>query len=348
MHTEWKSFLASEGAVLSDDGVLHFGDPPAELAVAAHADILADLSPLALVGVHGADALSFLNGQLTNDLRGLDDTHHRLAAYCTAQGRMLAILRLFRREGNYVMQLPRSLRTATIERLRMYVLRAKVTLEPIDDFVCLGLAGPKSISHLQSVLGSAPERDDGVAARGDITVLRLAGPHPRFALIAPVSDAPRIWNALERDARRVGASNWDWLDIQAGIPTVLAATREAFVPQMANLDLLGGISFEKGCYPGQEIVARMHYRGRLKQRLYRAHADGPTQPQPGDAVYAPGLRGQAAGTVMNAHAAPQGGYDLLAVVQIGSAEAGELHLASEDGPRLTVEALPYDVPVEDK
>lgn len=343
MHTEWKSFLASAGAVLAGDTVSHFGDPPAELAAAAHAHILADLSPLALVRAGGADALAFLNGQLTNDLRGLDDTHHQFAAYCTAQGRMLAILRLFRREGNYWLQMPASLREATIKRLRMYVLRAKVTLEPVDDFVCLGLAGPNAVSRLQSVLGSVPERHDGAATHDNVTALRLPGPPPRFELIAPVSEAPRIWAELARDARGVGAGVWDWLDIQAGVPTVLPATSEAFVPQMANLDLVGGISFEKGCYPGQEIVARMHYRGRLKQRLYRAHVEGSAAPRPGDAVYAPGLRGQAAGTVMNAHAAPQGGFDLLAVVQIASVEAGELRLGAEDGPRLEITKLPYRV-----
>lgn len=348
MHNQWKSFLASAGAVLADDAVLHFGDPRAELSAAAHDDILTDLSPLTLVRISGADALTFLNNQLSNDLRRLDETHHQLAAYCTAQGRMLAILRLFRREGNYLMQLPLAVRDAAVKRLRMYVLRSKVTLEPADDLVRLGVVGPNSASRLQSIFGATPQGADGAATRGDITVLHLPGPHPRFELIAPISEAQQLWNTLADGARKVGSGIWDWLDIQAGIPTVLPATSEAFVPQMANLDLIGGISFDKGCYPGQEIVARMHYLGRLKQRLYRAHVGSPTPPQPGDPIHAPGLRGQSAGTVMNAHAAPDGGFDLLAVIQTASAEAGELHVGSENGPKLRLQTLPYQVKVADR
>jgi len=345
MHATWKSFLASQGAVLSDDRALHFGDPQSEHRAATHGDILTDLSPVALIRVHGADALAFLNAQLSNDLRRLDTTHHQLAAYCTAQGRMLAILRLFRREENYYVQLPLTLHDTIIKRLRMYVLRAKVTLEPVEDLVCLGLAGPGSVARIQSSVGVAPDEPAGALTRNNVTVLRLPGPQDRFQLIAFESDARLLWNEFSRETPRVGAGVWDWLDIQAGIPTVLPQTSEAFVPQMANLDVIDGISFDKGCYPGQEIVARMHYRGRTKQRMYRAHVDAPVLPQPGDPVYAPGMRGQAAGTVMLAHAAPDGGYDLLAVVQIASVVAGELHLGSEDGPTLEIQSLPYDVPV---
>src|SRR5581483_10451324 len=344
MHTEWKSFLAARGAAIADDRVLHFGDPAAELAAAAEGDVLTDLSFLALVCARGPDALSFLNAQLSNDLLRLDDTRHQLGAYCTAQGRMLAILRLFRREGNYCFQLPGALREAIVKRLRMYVLRAKVTLEPIDDLVRLGVAGPTSAERVAAAAGVVPEGDGAAATRANITVLRLAGPHPRFELIAPGPEARLLWVELSLDIRPVGAGIWDWLDIRAGIPTVLPQTSEAFVPQMANLDAIGGVSFDKGCYPGQEIVARMHYRGRAKQRMYRAHVDAAALPQPGDSIYAPNMRAQAAGTVVIAHAAPRGGFDLLAVMQITSVDAGELHLGSETGPKLEIKTLPYEVP----
>jgi folate-binding protein YgfZ len=130
----------------------------------------------------------------------------------------------------------------------------------------------------------------------------------------------------------------------AGIPTLFPPTVEAFVPQMANLDLIGGISFEKGCYPGQEIIARTHYRGRLKQRMYRGHVQNPVPPQPGDALYAPNLPGQTAGTIVDAQPSPHGGYDLLAVIQISSVEQGELHLESIEGARVKIEELPYPLP----
>ncbi|MDO8706971.1 MAG: hypothetical protein Q7J84_18745, partial [Sulfuricaulis sp.] len=132
--------------------------------------------------------------------------------------------------------------------------------------------------------------------------------------------------------------------IMAGIPSVHPGTIEEFVPQMANLEAVGGVNFKKGCYPGQEIVARMQYLGKLKQRMYRAHVAGDVVPRPGDSIFAPDFPGQSAGTVVDAQAAPDNGYDLLAVIQISSAAAGKLHLASETGARLTLQSLPYSIP----
>ena len=129
----------------------------------------------------------------------------------------------------------------------------------------------------------------------------------------------------------------------AGIPVILPGRVEEFVPQMANLDLVGGVSFTKGCYPGQEIVARMHYLGRLKQRMFRAHVEDTRPPQPGTAVFAPDLPGQSTGTVVDAQPSPEGGYDLLAVVHVSSKETGELHLANSDGPRLTLKDMSYSM-----
>jgi hypothetical protein len=125
---------------------------------------------------------------------------------------------------------------------------------------------------------------------------------------------------------------------------IVAATQEQFVPQMVNLEVIGGVSFQKGCYPGQEIVARMQYLGKLKQRMYRAHLAGEVAPNPGDAIYAPDFPGQSAGTVVEAQPSPDGGYDLLAVIQISSAAAGKLHLGSETGPPLTLQSQPYSRP----
>jgi hypothetical protein len=176
---------------------------------------------------------------------------------------------------------------------------------------------------------------------GGVTVLRLRGPHPRFEIIGPYTDIQGLWSELALTP--VGASAWAWLDIMAGVPTVLPATVEAFVPQMTNLELIGGVNFKKGCYPGQEIVARTHYLGRLKQRMYRAHVDSPQAPKAGDPIYAPNFGEQAAGTVVDAQPAPGGGFDLLAVVQIASADAGVLSLQAPNGPPLALHTLPYSL-----
>jgi len=138
-----------------------------------------------------------------------------------------------------------------------------------------------------------------------------------------------------------GAPAWDWLLINAGIPSVLPQTQEHFVPQMANMEVLGGVSFNKGCYPGQEIVARSQYLGKVKRRLYLAHLDA--EPRPGDELFAPDPTDQAAGMIANAAPAPGGGWDVLAVVLTPSVEAGEVRLKARDGARLAFRPLPYPV-----
>ena len=136
---------------------------------------------------------------------------------------------------------------------------------------------------------------------------------------------------------------WDWLEIRAGIPVITAATQEAFVPQMVNLELLGGVSFQKGCYPGQEIVARSQYLGKLKRRMYLAHTDRDVAPGAGTQLYSRDLDGQPSGMVVSAAPAPGGGFDLLAVIQTTSADVHPIHLGTPDGPVLALEPLPYPV-----
>lgn len=343
MNSDWRAFLAGKGAVFADDGVHHFGDPPAERQAAAHGDVLLDTTPLALIRVTGRDAADFLHAQLTQDVRQLDSAHHRLAAYCTAQGRMLAIVRVFRVDATYYLQLPRSLLTPTLERLRRYVMRAHVVLEADDERIGIGFAGPQAPARVQQLIARVPSAGE-LAVTEHAIVLALPGPTPRFLIHTAEPMARTLWDQWQPQARPVGFGVWTWFDICAGVPTVLPPTVEAFVPQMTNLDLVGGISLSKGCYPGQEIVARMHYLGRLKQRMYRAWVDSEQTPNAGDAIYAPVFNTQSAGTVVAAQAAPEGGYDLLAVIQIAAVDANELHLHSPAGPPLSLLSLPYALP----
>jgi tRNA-modifying protein YgfZ len=345
----WKNFLQQRGAALDNGRIQHFGNPEEERRVAAQGNVLADLSELSIIRARGTDTQNFLNGQLSNDLRLLDATHSQLASWCSPKGRMLAIFRLFRRGDDTLLQLPASLLGSTLKRLKMFVLRAKVTLEQVDnELVSLGLSGPDAEKLLRDVAGFAPTVFEGCETRDDITAIKLSGPQPRFEIIAPTDTAGKLWDVFNNKATPVGPPVWQWLDIMAGIPSVAPETSEAFVPQMANLEIVGGVNFKKGCYPGQEIVARMQYLGRLKQRMYRAHFNGNEAPRPGDAIFAPDFLGQSAGTVIAVQPAPENGFDLLAVIQISSAEVGDLHLDSENGPVISLESLPYSVSSEKK
>jgi hypothetical protein len=342
----WKKFILQHGAVLEGERVMHFGHPPEERRAASQSNILADISSHALIRARGEDAKNFLNGQLSNDVRLLDATHSQLAAWCSPQGRMLAIFRLFRRDNDYLLQLPAPLMENTLKRLRMFVMRSKVTLENTEaELVSLGLSGPDAERLLRDATGFIPDGNNHCETRDELTIINLPGPQPRFEIVAPIAAAMKLWDRLKSNAVPVAPPVWAWLDIMAGIPGVYPETSEAFVPQMANLEVIGGVNFKKGCYPGQEIVARMQYLGKLKQRMYRVHVDGDVAPRPGDAVFAPNFSGQSAGTIVDAQPSPENGYDLLAVAQISSATMGELHLGSEAGPRLLLQSLPYSLPV---
>ncbi|HJX18803.1 MAG TPA: hypothetical protein VJ437_11490 [Acidiferrobacterales bacterium] len=343
MSTAWRAFLTHAGAVFGDGHILHYGSPEAERRGAANSDILADLSHLAVLRAEGADAQSFLQGQLSNDIHLVSEARAQLSAYCNPKGRMFAIFLIFQRpDGAYYLQLPAALAEPTLKRLRMFILRAKVKLEFVDaEFGRIGLSGPNAEALLKNALGNAPATVYDSITSDDVTIVRLHGPHARFVLHAPLSRLTPLWQTLSAKAMPVGAGPWSWLDIMAGIPVILPGTVEEFVPQMANLELVGGVSFTKGCYPGQEIVARMHYLGRLKQRMLRAHVDATLPPQPGTPVFAPDLPGQSTGSVLDAQPSPQGGCDLLAVVHLSSKETGELRLANSSGLRLMLKDMPY-------
>lgn len=345
LNNDWEKRLRADGAIIEAGVTLHFGDVTRDIRAAATGDVIADLSHLALIQAHGVEAQDFLQGQLSNDIRLVTHNHGQLSAYCTPKGRMLTIFRIFKRNDIYLLQLPAALAATTLKRLSMFILRAKVTLAAADpDLVSMGIAGPNVTLRLQELWGSVPGQVDECRSDAALTIMRLPGMTPRFQLVGSVSTLGPLWDNLKSVAVPVGTKAWRWLDIQAGIPSVLPGTVEEFVPQMANLDLVDGISFKKGCYPGQEIVARMHYLGRLKQRMVLAHITSAAPPLPGTSVFAPDFPGQSAGMVVDAQAAPSGGYDLLVVAQLSSITQGDIYLERPDGPALTLKNLPYSLP----
>lgn len=298
------------------------------------------LDALGLTAFHGPDAQSFLHGQVTCDINGLAPDASRYGGYCSPKGRLLATFLVWRTEDGFVLQLPQALREPVQKRLSMFILRAKVkAADATGAFAAFGVVGKGAPEVVAKVLGAAPPAVHGVRRTDDTTLLTLPG--ERIELIVPAGKATEIREALQAEAPEADAAAWELATIRAGIPMILPATQEAFVPQMVNLDLIGGVSYTKGCYPGQEIVARTHYLGRLKQRTYLAHIAGDAAPQPGDPLYSADFGDQAAGTIVNAAPTPGGGFDVLAVIQVVSANADDVHWGGRDGPRLVLNSLPY-------
>ena len=304
------------------------------------AAFVCELTQYGLIRFSGDDAQPFLHNQLTCDVAALARDRSTYGAYCTPKGRMLASFLLWRAEQDYFMQLPASLREPIQKQLSRFILRSKVKVADVtSENALIGVGGKDAAALVQRAAGAAPGSDCEVARAGAATVIRLPG--DRLQIVVPHGDAPRVLDILAAGATAITPASWERLDILAGIPTVLPATQEAFVPQMVNLDLIGGVSFEKGCYPGQEIVARMHYRGTLKQRMYLANITGPDRPQPGDKLYSPAFGEQASGTIVNAAPSPDGGFDTLSVIQIASADQGDVRWKSPSGAALKFLSLPY-------
>lgn len=330
MNTDWQTYLDDSGA-------------PADIAgIGDHPLLLSDLSQLGLIAAQGPDAANFLQGQFSNDVSEVSERHSQLNAYCSPKGRLLAVFTLFLRAGVYYLLLPQDILDAALKRLRMYVLRAQVTLSNASDrLIRIGVFGPDAVARVTALLGNPPSEDNEVAQiqhpDGLLTVLRLPGTVQRFVIIGELAGIKALWGALQPNALHVRADYWKLLNIRAGLPNIHTATMDTFVPQMVNLDLLGGLSFTKGCYPGQEIVARTHHLGSIKRRMVRAWTDAPDPPVPGDTLYTAD-NSQAAGQVVNAQHSPMGGFELLAVVQISHGK-DPLHLKSPMGPLMRLEDL---------
>ena len=344
MNSSWQSFLESLGAVIHEGRVQHFGNAPAELRYALDRPIVADLSDQGLIQFMGEDTQTYLQGQLSNDLRLLDGSNSQLTSYCTPKGRMLANFLLWQDAPNsYLAQLPASLREPIQKRLSMFVMRSKVKVSDASaTWIRLGVGGPGAQAVVASVLGKAPSTVHGLLHHASGSILRLPG--DLFEILITVDQASTIWNKLTQQAKPVGTAIWDGLMIRAGIPTILPGTQEAFVPQMINYELIDGVNFKKGCYPGQEIVARTQYLGKLKRRMYVGNLLMDTSPNPGDELFSADMPDQATGMIVNAAPAPTGGYDVLAVLQIASMEGNAIHWKSLDGPTLKLGVLPYAIP----
>lgn len=340
----WKNFLVDDaGAELADEIVMHYGNPEREREIAVTGLVFADLGHLGVISALGKDASEFLQGQFSNDVKQVDEGHSQLSAYCTPKGRVLGLFRLFRRGDAYYLRLPHDTLDAMLERLRRYVLRAEVTLaDATDNFIRIGVTGKDAVEELSAVVGTLPGEPGGVIQTQEFTVLRVPGAHPRFEIYALSYAAARnLWDTLNVRGAPIGLAAWQLTEIQAGLPNIYAETAEQFIPQMLNLQLIDGVNFRKGCYPGQEIVARTQYLGALKRRMYAGRIDSAAVPAPGDELFSADDNAQAAGQIVDARPHPDGGHAALAVLQISAAEAGGLHLGSSDGPVFTLEALPY-------
>ncbi|WP_285417039.1 folate-binding protein YgfZ [Pseudomonas sp. efr-133-TYG-5] len=296
------------------------------------------LSHEGVLAVRGADAGKFLQGQLTCNINYLSDTRASLGARCTQKGRMQSSFRILFEGDGVLLAMASELLEPQLADLKKYAVFSKSKLtDESAAWVRFGL------EHADAALASLgldlPAETDSLVRHEGLIAIRVSA--DRAELWAPAAQADGVKAQLAAQLREGELNQWLLGQIRAGIGQVMPATRELFIPQMLNLQAVGGVSFKKGCYTGQEIVARMQYLGKLKRRLYRVQLDGGELPEPGTALFAPSHNSSIGEVVLAARGEEK--IELLAVLQAEAAEEGDVHLGALEGPALQVLDLPYEL-----
>lgn len=343
---DWLAFLQQQGAHFDEQNaaeIRYFA--AAQTDWTEQANFVAPLTDLGLIAIAGDDAASFLHNQITNDVEKLDLSTARLAGYCTPKGRLLASFLMWKTADAIFLQLPLPLQPAIQKRLQMFVMRSKAKLSDAGNrLVALGLSGPAAATALQTWFPDLPAQPYAKVDNAYGTLIRVAdgGNHARYQWITDTANAVAAWPALSSKLTARGASAWRLGEIQAGVPSITAATQEQFVPQMINFELIGGVNFKKGCYPGQEIVARSQYLGKLKRRAVLATI-ATADVKAGSEVFSSADPEQPCGMVVNAEQNAAGSALCLVEIKLAAIDNGSIHLGSVSGPALQLQRLPYEL-----
>ena len=339
---ECMTWLQKHQGTLKDDCRVVFPDQLSQVAALRNASVVSCLVDFSLIRVEGDDALTFLQGQLSSDVREVNGSHAQYSSYSTAKGRMLASFLIWHHQDAYWLMVSSDIADAIIRRLSMFVLRSKVKITRQADWSLIGLQGPVAD---QWVHGMHPDKalDRGMVLSVDGGVVVVL-PGQGYVL-AVEGNARLVEKVLEQPSLMpVGTDVWCLRDIDAGIAWVRLATQEQFVPQMANMEKIGAVSFKKGCYPGQEIVARAQYLGKMKRRLFKVSSTNSLVA--GAKLFSPGVADQSIGMVVSGCAVGQNRYEGLAVVQAGCWDDG-IYLDQNYSGTLEKMSLPYDTEVEE-
>ena len=322
--------------------------PPRQPSASSHLPLtLISLEDWALVTMNGPDTVKYLQGQVTADVEALADDRHVLCAHCDAKGKMWSNLRLFRRGEGFAYLERRSLLDSQLAEFKKYAVFSKVTIAADNDAVLLGVAGFQARAALADVFSQLPDAQHPVAQDGDTTLLHFSQPAERFLLVTSAAVAEQLVSRLQQQAEQNDSRQWLTLDIEAGYPIIDAATSAQLIPQATNLQALDGISFSKGCYTGQEMVARAKFRGANKRALYWLAGKGSRVPAAADDLELQlGENWRRTGTVLAASQLADGTLWVQAVLNNDLAADSKLRLREDAGGELSIMPLPYSLAEE--
>ncbi|WP_372741111.1 folate-binding protein YgfZ [Neptunomonas sp.] len=296
-----------------------------------------------VISIIGPEAEKFLQGQLSCDMRDTSQLGSRLGAHCNIKGGMLALYRAIAVEGGFWLRTHQDILQGGLNNLKKYIMFSKAEAEDISDQVVgFGLMGPGAGTLVEKLFDKLPSETDRAIHAGKKVAVKVPG--DRYELWLPACEAAEALEQLIRLAPLGTTQAWVLEEIKAGIPDLRSATLEAFIPQMTNLQALKGVSFNKGCYTGQEIVTRLQHRGKLTKPMYLAQIKTATLPQPGDQLYSAD-KDNVGQVVIAAHSGEQE-VTLLAVINKSQADESSIHIESSQGPKLELLPLPYELDPE--
>lgn len=337
----WQDFLTTPSAVLDQRGRAVF-EPASYAADCLNGStVMMPLSHYACMAVAGPDTHKFLQGQLSCDMQALTPEQALAGALCTPKGRVASNFYLqYQAPSEALFLLPSATLRATEATLAKYIVFSKAEMQTQPPWKLIGLAGPQAPAIVQNLLGREPNRRLGFAGTEIGSAVCVSPQQQRYLLTVRSSDLATQWQNLSAAAMPVNSNVWDYLDICAGFGFVQKQTIEMFIPQMLNLQLTDGVSFTKGCYTGQEIVARTEYRGNLKRRMYRANCSANAAPEPGTPIFSSAKK-QPVGNLVMAEPTAADNIELLAVMALSDSTEESLSLGDKQGPSLQLLDLPY-------
>lgn len=344
--SQWQQFLQQQGAHFDEkqpNNVLQFN--ATHDVTALPNQFITPLQHIDILKLTGEDAAKFLHGQLTNDVEHLSSDKAELAGYCTAKGRLLATFLMWKEQNNLFLASSADILAAIQKRLKMFVLRAKVTIDAMHSSTAsLGLFGQALQAPLSHLFGTLPTHpyEKITTDLGTLICLPPVKGSPRYQWISSHEILQQHWASLSQIAAPVGNHFWAYTEILSGTPWITQATQEAFVPQMLNYEIIGGVNFKKGCYPGQEIVARTQYLGKIKRRMALFQADT-ADIVAGNELFSSEDPDQPCGKVVNAAAINQQTAYCLAEIKLTALDTGTIHVGSAQGALLHQEILPYRI-----
>ena len=327
------------------ESILDTASTPDHFSIVSAKPSVMVLDHLTCYQVDGEDAAAFMQGQFSNDINNVTASTGQLTSYSTPKGRMLAIFYICMRDDSYHLVISKDIAEAVIKRLQMYVMRSKVTIKQSSNSLLFGICNDNDATVLNLLKLTAPEKDYQVSLNDSLLCMGITSVNTRYLVIGNELLSEQV-NQLDPNVIDVFTNSyWQWQDIMAGVPNITSATQEAFVPQMANMELIDGVSFSKGCYPGQEIVARLHYLGNASRRMFRVETEH--ECNIGDDVYSEGSE-QSVGKFLSAIKQSENSYTGLAVLRVEAVNKGQLMTGSSTGKRLKIKSLPYEVPTDIK